>query len=92
MTRVNTPTPLPSPLGGERAVSVSARGYQSFALASSGALWSCGVGAYGRLGHGDQQNQVLAKQIEAFAGQRVVAVSAFRRATATSRTACCQRR
>ena len=76
VTRVNTPTPLPSPLGGERAVSVSAGGYQSFALTSSGALWSCGVGAYGRLGHGDQQNQVLAKQIEAFAGQRVIAVSA----------------
>ena len=28
------------------------------------------------MGHGDQQHQVLPKKIEAFAGQRVVAVSA----------------
>ena len=28
------------------------------------------------MGHGDQQNQLLPKKIEAFAGQRVVAVSA----------------
>ena len=32
-------------------------------------------GAGGQLGHGDQQNQLLPKKIEAFAGQRVVAVS-----------------
>ena len=30
----------------------------------------------GRLGHGDEQRQLLPKKIEAFVGQRVVAVSA----------------
>ena len=29
----------------------------------------------GKLGHGDEQDQLLPKKIEAFAGQRVVAVS-----------------
>ena len=33
-------------------------------------------GAWGKLGHGDLQNQLLPKKIEAFAGERVVAVSA----------------
>ena len=36
-------------------------------------LW--GDGDYGRLGHGDEQNQLLPKKVEALAGQRV-AVSA----------------
>ena len=36
---------------------------------------SWGYGDDGRLGHGDEQSQ-LPKKIEAFAGQRVVAVSA----------------
>ena len=40
------------------------------------AVWSWGYGAYGRLGHGDEQNQPLPKKVEAFAGQRIVAVSA----------------
>ena len=30
----------------------------------------------GQLGHGDQQRQLLPKKIEAFAGRRIVAVSA----------------
>ena len=30
----------------------------------------------GKLGHGDNQNQLLPKKVEAFAGRRVVAVSA----------------
>ena len=63
-------------LGGERAVSVSAGPGHSLALAADGGVWSWGDGAGGKLGHGDQQNQLLPKKIEAFAGQRVVAVSA----------------
>ena len=46
---------------------------QSFALTTDGAVWSWG---YGKLGHGDEQQQLLPKKVEAFAGQRVVAVSA----------------
>ena len=50
--------------------------YHSLALTADGAVWSWGRGGWGRLGHGDQQNQLLPKKVEAFAGQRVVAVSA----------------
>ena len=79
VTRLNTPTRLPSTLGGERAVSVSAGLAHILALAADSSIWSWGGGAFaffGQLGHGDTQNQWLPKKIEAFAGQRVVAVSA----------------
>ena len=35
-----------------------------------------GQGRDGRLGHGDQEHQLLPKKVEALAGQRVIAVSA----------------
>jgi len=76
VTRLNTPTRLPSPLGGERAVSVSAGRYHSLALTADGSVWSWGNGAYGKLGHGDGQHQWQPRKAEAFAGQRVVATSA----------------
>ena len=75
VTRLNTPTRLPSPLG-ERAVSVSAGGEYSLALTADGAVWSWGSGAFGKLGHGNEEPQLLPKKVEALAGQRVVAVSA----------------
>ena len=43
---------------------------------SSTYVWSWGNGASGKLGHGDEQDQLLPKKVEAFAGRRVVAVSA----------------
>ena len=55
---------------------MSAGGAHSFALTSSGAVWSWGDGVSGRLGHGDTLDQLLPKKVEALAGQRVVAVSA----------------
>jgi len=61
---------------GRRVVAVSAAGSHSLAITADGAVWSWGWGGYGMLGHGDQQNQLLPKKIEAFAGRRVVAVSA----------------
>ena len=78
VTRLNTPTRLPSPLGGERAVSVAVGTAHSLALTANGSVWSWGGGAWGQLGHGDEQSQPLPKKVEAFAGQRVVAVSAGR--------------
>ena len=60
---------------GQRVVAVSAGGAHSLALTADGAVWSWGYGADGRLGHGDQQDQLLPKKIEVLA-QRVVAVSA----------------
>ena len=76
VTRLNTPTRLPSTLSGERAVSVSAGAYHSLALTSSSAVWSWGQGGLGALGHGDLQDQWQPTKIAAFAGQSVVAVSA----------------
>ena len=61
---------------GQRVVAVSAGERHSLALAAAGALWSWGRGRDGVLGHGDQQDQLLPKKVEAFAGRRVVAVSA----------------
>jgi len=62
--------------GGQRVVAVSTGGKHSLALTANGAVWSWGLGSFGQLGHGDQQNQLLPKKVEALAGQRVVAVSA----------------
>ena len=61
---------------GQRVVAVSAGSSHSLAITTDGALWSWGGAGDGKLGHGDQQRQLLPKKIEAFAGQRVVAVSA----------------
>ena len=61
---------------GQRVVAVSAGRFHSLALAADGAVWSWGSGGLGKLGHGDWQQQLLPKKIEAFAGRRVVAVSA----------------
>ena len=74
--QLNTPTRLPSTLGGERAVRVSAGGYHSVVITADGAAWSWGEGSCGQLGHGDEQSQWQPKKIEAFAGQHAVAVSA----------------
>ena len=57
-------------------MSVSAGDDHSLALTADGAVWSWGWGASGQLGHGDERRQLLPKKVEAFAGQRVVAVSA----------------
>jgi len=61
---------------GQRVVTVSAGEQHSLAITANGAVWSWGDGGHGRLGHGDEQRQLLPKKIEALAGQRVVAVSA----------------
>jgi len=61
---------------GQRVVAVSAGGFHNLAITADGAVWSWGDGGLGKLGHGDEQRQLLPKKIEAFGGQRVVAVSA----------------
>ena len=61
---------------GQRVVAVSAGAFHSLALTADGAVWSWGHGGFGRLGHGDHEDQSLPKKVEAFTGQRVVAVSA----------------
>ena len=45
------------------------------AITADGGVWSWGRGGSDQLGHGDQQNQLLPKKIEAMAERRVVAMS-----------------
>ena len=61
---------------GQRVVAVSAGVSHSIARIADGNVWIWGYGGSGRLGHGDEQEQLLPKKIEAFAGRCVVAVSA----------------
>jgi len=61
---------------GQRVVTVSAGDAHNLAITTDGAVWSWGNGFYGQLGHGDEQRQLLPKKVEAFAGRRVVTVSA----------------
>jgi len=60
----------------QRVVAVLAGGDHSLAITADGAVWSWGYGSQGRLGHGDEQQKLLPKKVEAFADQRVVAMSA----------------
>jgi alpha-tubulin suppressor-like RCC1 family protein len=64
-------------LAGQRVVAVAAGANHSLALTADNAVWSWGFGSDSRLGHGDVQNQLLPKEVEALAGRRVVAVSAM---------------
>ena len=61
---------------GRSVIAVSAGAYHSLAITADGAVWSWGNEHYGKLGHGDQQDQLLPKEVEAFARQRVAAVLA----------------
>ena len=63
-------------LAGKRVVAVSAGFAHNLALTADGAVWSWGWGGNGKLGHGDEQSQLLPKKVEAFADRRVVALSA----------------
>ena len=61
---------------GRSVIAVSTGAYHNLALTAGGNVWSWGNGGFGKLGHCDEQRQLLPKQIEAFADQRVLAVSA----------------
>lgn len=63
-------------LGGARAVSVSAGLQHSLILSAAGAVFSCGAGAHGELGHGDRLGGGAPRRVEALRGVRVRAVAA----------------
>jgi len=48
---------------GQRVVAISAAGSHSLAITADGAVWSWGWANFGRLGHGDQQHQLLPKKV-----------------------------
>ena len=63
-------------LAGVHVVAVSA-GYQhSLFLTEDGAVYSCGDGGFGRLGHGNVNVQWVPKRIDALRGLRIRAISA----------------
>lgn len=56
-------------------VDVTCGGSHSAAITSSGELYTWGKGRYGRLGHGDSEDQLVPKKVEAFDGHRVIDVA-----------------
>ena len=69
------PTPVPS-LVGVRVASISAGSSHSLVLNEAGEVLSFGIGRFGRLGHGDEENQHTPKVVEALRGVRIVNISA----------------
>ena len=63
-------------LVGHRITTVSAAASHSLFLADDGAVFSCGLGYYGKLGLGDSADSKLPTRIEALSGERVVSISA----------------
>ncbi len=51
-------------LTGVRVVGVAAGGYHSIVLAADGRVFTFGRGTYGRLGHGDEENQLTPRVVE----------------------------
>eukprot|EP01083_Nonionella_stella_P313022 1121743_1 len=69
--KISTPSEL-----NEVAVGYSACGeYHTLLLTTKGLVLSCGYGCYGQLGHGDWQNQILPKIIEAISTKCMVHIA-----------------
>ncbi|KAK5650580.1 hypothetical protein RI129_001609 [Pyrocoelia pectoralis] len=62
-------------LQGYEIVDIACGGAHSAAITSSGQLFTWGKGRYGRLGHGDSEDQLKPKLIEALLGYRVTDVA-----------------
>ena len=62
-------------LRGKDIVDISCGGAHSAAITSTGELYTWGKGRYGRLGHGDSDDQMKPKLVEALLGYRVVDVA-----------------
>ncbi|PWA14371.1 hypothetical protein CCH79_00011118 [Gambusia affinis] len=75
---------LPSPcdrprviesLRGVEVVDIAAGGAHSACITASGELFTWGKGRYGRLGHGDSEDQLKPKLVDALQGHRVIDVA-----------------
>jgi len=62
-------------LRGKDIVDISCGGAHSAAITSTGELYTWGKGRYGRLGHGDSDDQTKPKLVEALLGYRVIDVA-----------------
>ena len=63
-------------LGGVRVHSVSLNDAHSLVISTKGACYSWGKGSCGRLGHGDEEDQLTPRLVEALRGVVVFAVAA----------------
>jgi len=59
-----------------KIIKISAGGGHNLALSDKGEVYSWGLGAGGRLGHGDDTSQYIPKKIEFFTGKKVVNICA----------------
>lgn len=69
---------------------VSACGFHTAALSSSGDVYTFGEGKFGRLGNDSEGNQLLATRVEGLAGQRIkqVTCGGFHTAATTGKVRC----
>ncbi|KAJ8985747.1 hypothetical protein NQ317_014400 [Molorchus minor] len=75
-SRTSCETPkLIEALQGYEIVDIACGGAHSAAITSSGHLYTWGKGRYGRLGHGDSEDQLRPKLVEALLGYKVVDVA-----------------
>jgi hypothetical protein len=63
-------------LAGERVVAVATGYYHTVVLTVGGAVFTFGYGGHGQLGHGNQEDQLTPRRVEALVGHRVVRVAA----------------
>ncbi|XP_073987726.1 E3 ubiquitin-protein ligase HERC2 isoform X1 [Rhodnius prolixus] len=62
-------------LHGKHIVDIACGGAHSAAITANGELYTWGKGRYGRLGHGDSENQLKPKLVEALLGYHVLDVA-----------------
>ncbi|KAJ1527956.1 hypothetical protein ONE63_007889 [Megalurothrips usitatus] len=62
-------------LQGREVVDIACGGAHSAAISAVGELYTWGKGRYGRLGHGDSEDQLRPKLVEALVGYRVVDIA-----------------
>ncbi|XP_041973907.1 probable E3 ubiquitin-protein ligase HERC2 [Aricia agestis] len=74
--RVNYDRPkLITALSGLEVVAIACGGAHSACLTARGRIYTWGKGRYGRLGHGDSEDQLVPKMVEALASYRVIDVA-----------------
>ncbi|XP_063970630.1 E3 ubiquitin-protein ligase HERC2-like [Lytechinus pictus] len=62
-------------LRGKEVIDIACGGAHSACVTSSGELYTWGKGRYGRLGHGDSEDQLRPKMVDALKGYRVIDVA-----------------
>ncbi|KAJ2946601.1 hypothetical protein O0L34_g12657 [Tuta absoluta] len=76
-------------LSGERVVGIACGSAHSACVTARGHLYTWGMGEYGRLGHGDDNTQLMPRMVEALAPFRVIQVACGSRDAQTlALTAC----